>query len=534
MNIILPVIGGLGLLLYGMNLMGAGLQKVAGKKLKRLIEVLTNNRLLGVLVGALVTMVIQSSSATTVMVIGFVNAGLMSLTQAVGIIMGANIGTTVTSQIIAFKITDYAPIAIAAGVAMWLIASKKPLKDLAEVLIGFGILFIGMDMMSEGLKPLAELDAFSDVLVSLENPALGMFVGVGLTTLLQSSSGSTGLLQALGSEGLIGIGITLPVLFGGNIGTTTTAILSSVGANKTAKRAAVIHFLFNVTGTILFMTFFRLPMQSLIPSLSPGDVSRQIANAHTIFNVVGVIIFLPFAGLLVKLAEKLVPGDDGLEITEAKHLDRRMLETPSIALGQAKKEVFHMAELVLDNLQLVENSFLDDKFEDIEKVLKTERVINTIEREITDYTVQLSHADLSDEENNEINALINIINDIERVGDHIENIAEEADYKSEHNIKFSELAESELREMFKICKNIFEKAMLSYRDEDEDLAKSVVSLEEEIDALENKHRNNHIHRLNKGYCESSPGVLFLDAISNLERIGDHSFNISIYVLDKFK
>ena len=534
MNIVLPVIGGLALFLYGMNLMGSGLQKSAGNKLKRLIELLTNNRIVGVLVGALVTMVIQSSSATTVMVIGFVNGGLMTLGQAVGVIMGANIGTTITSQIIAFNLVDYAPIAVAAGVAMYLIVTRQKFKHAAEILIGFGILFIGMDMMSGGLKPLAELNAFSEVLVSLENPVLGMLVGVGLTTLLQSSSGSTGLLQALGGQGLIEIGITLPVLFGGNIGTTTTAMLSSIGANKTAKRAAVIHFLFNVTGTILFMTLFRGPMESLILRLSPGDVSRQIANSHTIFNIASVIIFLPFAGLLVKAAEKLVPGDDVLEITESKHLDPRILETPSIALGQAKQEVFHMAELVLENLQLVEKAYLDDGFDDVEKVLDTERKINTIEREITDYLIRLSHSDLSDEEHREITSLINIINDIERVGDHIENIAEEADYKFENNIKFSELAVSELREMFKMCKEVFEIAMLSYKEEDQDLAKSVLSLEEEIDVLENKHRSNHIDRLNKGYCESAPGVLFLDALSNLERIGDHSFNISMYVLDKFK
>lgn len=535
MNIVLPVMGGLGLFLYGMNLMGAGLQKIAGNKLKRLIEVLTNNRVLGVLVGAAVTVIMQSSSATTVMVIGFVNAGLMSLTQAVGIIMGANIGTTITAQIIAFKITDYAPIAVAAGVAMWLIASKKKFKDLAEILIGFGILFIGMDMMSGGLKPLAELEAFSNVLISLENSALGMLVGVGLTTLLQSSSASTGLLQALALEGLISIDLTLPMLFGGNIGTTTTAMISSIGANRTAKRAAVIHFLFNVVGTILFMSIFKTPIQELVIRLSPTDVARQIANAHTLFNVGSVLILLPFANLLVKAAIKLVPGgEDELDITESKYLDPRIIETPTIALGQVKKEVLHMGELVLENLKAVEDAFLDESYKDVDEIFEKEKIINKLEREITDFLVKLSGAELSEAQHEEVNVFISIINDIERVGDHIENIAEETDYKYQNNISFSGKAETELRQMFSKCNEVFEKAMLAYRDMDEQLAREVVVIEEEVDSLEKLHRKNHIDRLNKGYCESAPGVLFLDSLSNLERVGDHSFNISMYILDKFK
>ena len=534
MNIILPVMGGLGLLLYGMNLMGAGLQKIAGNKLKRLIEVLTNNRLLGVLVGTIVTIVIQSSSATTVMVIGFVNAGLMSLTQAVGVIMGANIGTTITAQIIAFNITDYAPIAIALGVTMWLVASKKKSKDLAEILIGFGILFIGMDMMSGGLKPLAELEAFSNILISLENPVLGMLVGIGLTTLLQSSSASTGLLLALASQGLIETHLVLPILFGGNIGTTTTAIISSIGANRTAKRAAVLHFLFNVIGSILFMTILRIPLESLVMWLSPEGVARQIANAHTIFNIASVILLLPFANLLVRAAEFLVPGGDSLDLTESIYLDTRIIETPSIALGQARKEVFHMGELALENLKEVENVFLGEKQKETDDIFDREQTINKIEKEITDYLLALSHADLTDDEHEEITTLINIINDIERVGDHIENLAEETDYKFDNNIVFSDQAILELKEMFEKCKEVFRKAMIAFRDTDEQIAREAIALEDQVDELEKIHRKNHIDRLNKGYCESTPGVLFLDTLSNLERIGDHSFNISMYTLDKFK
>ena len=269
MDIALPVLGGLGLFLYGMNLMGMGLQKAAGEKLKTLIEILTNNRIMGVIVGALVTMVIQSSSATTVMVIGFVNAGLMNLTQAVGVIMGANLGTTITAQLIAFNLTDFAPLAVAVGVGIWIATSKKRSKNLAEILIGFGILFIGMNMMSSGLKPLASSPVFKKIMISLTDPFLGILVGLGLTTIVQSSSASIGLLQALASQGLVGLNVAFPILFGDNIGTTTTALISSIGTNKTAKRAAVIHFLFNLIGTIIFMTILRVPVEAIVLKLSP-------------------------------------------------------------------------------------------------------------------------------------------------------------------------------------------------------------------------------------------------------------------------
>ncbi len=301
MDIFLSVAGGLGLFLYGMSLMGDGLQKVAGSKLKKLIEVLTNNRIMGVFIGTLVTMIVQSSSATTVMVIGFVNAGIMSLSQAVGVIMGANVGTTITAQLIAFNLTEYAPLAVAIGVGIWLAASKKKSKNIAEILIGFGILFIGMDMMGSGLKPLGDMPVFTNIIVSLRNPALGMLVGLVLTTIVQSSSASIGLLQALAGQGLLDMGIAFPILFGENIGTTTTALISSIGANKTAKRAAIIHFLFNLIGTILFMTLLKSAIETLVIRISPNDVQRQIANAHSFFNIINVIIQLPFANLLVKI-----------------------------------------------------------------------------------------------------------------------------------------------------------------------------------------------------------------------------------------
>ena len=534
MDLALPVLGGLGLFLFGMNTMGAGLEKAAGNKLKKMIEALTTNRFTGIIVGTIVTMIVQSSSATTVMVIGFVNAGLMTLPQAVGVIMGANIGTTITAQLIAFKLTDYAPLAVAIGVAMWIGARNKKAKNMSEILIGFGILFIGMDMMGDGLKPLANLPAFTNIMSSLNNPILGMLVGLGLTTIVQSSSASIGLLQALAGEGLVSMHIAFPILFGENIGTTTTAMISSIGANKTAKRAAIIHFLFNLVGTIIFMTLLRYPIEWLVTYLSPGDVQRQIANAHTFFNVINVIIQYPFAMLLVKAAEKLVPGKDEADITESKYLDRRIIETPSIALGQAMREANRMGNLVLENLSACKVVMLEDKIDGVDAILAREKSINKIQREITDYLVQLSNAPLSDEQHADVNALLYVIGDIERVGDHIENITELAQYKYDNNLYFTPQAIEELSEMFDVCDKAFRTSIEAYKITDEAMARQVLILEDEVDRLEKQNRANHIDRLNKMLCSTGSGIVFLDVISNLERVSDHASNIAMYVLDKFK
>ena len=534
MDIALPVMGGLGLFLYGMNLMGTGLQKAAGDRLKKLIEVLTNNRLMGVIVGTVVTMIIQSSSATTVMVVGFVNAGLMTLPQAVGVIMGANIGTTITAQLIAFNLTDYAPLAVAIGVGIWIATSRKRAKNMAEILIGFGILFIGMDMMGSGLKPLADMPVFTNIMISLKNPVLGMLVGLGLTAIVQSSSASIGLLQALAGQGLVGMDVAFPILFGENIGTTTTALLSSVGANRTAKRAATIHFLFNLIGTILFMTILRAPIEALITRISPFDVKRQIANAHTLFNLINVAIQLPFASLLVKIVQAIVPGDDKLEAQEAKFLDPRIIETPSIALGQVKKEILRMGSFAIDNLNKVQLAFVEGKYSNVDVILEQEQKINRLQREITDYLVMLSNAPISDEEHKRVNIFFNIISDIERVADHAENIAELAIERKENEFPFTDQAVDELHEIFDKVNEAFKQSLGAFETNDESLAKGVLRLEDEVDILERQNRANHIDRLNKGQCLTGSGIIFLDAISNLERVADHSSNIALYVLDKNK
>jgi len=535
MDIALPVLGGLGLFLYGMNIMGTGLEKAAGEKLKKLIEILTSNRLMGVIVGTIVTMIIQSSSATTVMVVGFVNAGLMNLSQAVGVIMGANIGTTVTAQLIAFDLEDIAPLAVAIGVGIWLTVSKRKLKSFAEILIGFGVLFIGMDMMSSGLKPLANNPVFSNILSSLNNPILGVLVGFGLTTLIQSSSASIGLLQSLASLGLIDISIAFPILFGDNIGTTTTALISSVGANKTAKRAAVIHFLFNLTGTLIFVLILRIPIEAIVLKISPYDVKRQIANAHTMFNIINTVLLFPFGNLLIKAAEKIVPGEDkDIETSELKYLDARILETPSIALVQVNKEVNRMAKIVEDNLKTSYLSFVNKDEQLTQEVFSNEKIINQLETDILQYLVKLSNKPLDEKQHIQVNSLINMINDIERVGDHADNIAELAQAAIENNLPFSDIAMKELENIFNKAYEAYKTATESFDEKDFEKAQRVLKLEDEVDKLEKEYRESHINRLNNMLCLPHSGVIFLDLLSNLERISDHSSNISLYVLDLLK
>ncbi|NLN84368.1 MAG: Na/Pi cotransporter family protein [Firmicutes bacterium] len=531
-NLFLPVIGGLGLFLYGMNMMGSALERAAGSKMKKMVEALTSNRFKGVLVGMLVTMFIQSSSATTVMVGGFVNAGIMNLGQAVGVIMGANIGTTVTSQLIAFRLTDYAPLAIGLGVAVWIIIKNQKIKTYAEVLIGFGILFVGMDMMGTGLKPMSELPAFTRIITSLNNPFLGMLVGLLLTTVVQSSSASVGLLQALAGQGLIDMNLAFPILYGENIGTTTTALLSSIGANRVAKRAAFIHFFMKLIGTLLFMTVFKMPIEKLVLAISPDNAVWQIANAHSIFNVLNTIILFPFISQIVRVAEFVIPADEDKKISISKYLDKRILSTPTIALNQAHKEVERMGQMVLGNLIDSKEYLIKGKSQLEDDIFAMEESVNKIHKEIIEYLILLSNSSLNEEDNKTLNHMLLVIGDIERVGDHVENISELAQEKQEKSLDFSALADQDLIYMYETCENAFKIAMEAYQDNNNQFAREVVLLEDLVDKIEMENKRKHIARLNKGECNIESGIIFLDIISNLERIADHSSNISLYVLDQ--
>jgi Na/Pi-cotransporter II-like protein len=532
MSIFISVLGGLGLFLYGMNLMGAGLQKSCGEKLKGIIAAVTKNKIYAVLVGIFVTMIIQSSSATTIMTIGFVNAGFMTLAQSVGIIIGANVGTTITAQIIAFDISKYAPLVIAIGVFMWMKAKSDRKKDIAEILIGFGILFLGMSIMTNGLAPLAQEEWFKNILVKLNNPFIGVLAGLLLTTVLQSSSASIGLLEALGMQGAININQAFGILFGDNIGTTTTAMISSVGASKNAKRAAFIHFLFNLIGTIIFMTILRVPVQYLVEYISPGNVQRQIANAHTLFNIINVFIQLPFSSLLVKISQWVIKGDDIVEERYSEHLDKRIFETPSIAIIQAQKEVARMGEIVIESLEKTIESFKTKSSKNIEFVLEREKVINGLEKEIIDYLVPLSDKNLSDDEQHKVFVMMYAINDYERIGDHCENIIELIQEIKEENSVFSKTAFDEYEKISSDVMKIIVDTTNAYKDNNLELAKKCIPIEEEVDILEETYRRNHMDRINKGICDTNAGVKFLDILSNFERIADHCLNIANYTLGK--
>lgn len=531
-KMIFLLLGGLGLFIYGMNIMGEGLQKAAGEKLKRILEVLTTNKFLGVIVGAAVTMIIQSSSATTVMVVGFVNASLMNLAQAAGVIMGANIGTTITAQLLAFKLGDIAPLILAIGVAMTLFAKKKKTKHIGEIVLGFGVLFVGMDLMSTSMEPLRDNEFFRNLMVSLSShPAYSLLLGLGFTSIIQSSSAFTGIMIALASSGQLSFAAALPMLFGTNIGTCVTALLASIGTHKNARRAALIHLLFNVFGTIIFLPLIPW-LGEFIPTLSPNDIPRQIANAHTIFNVSNTLIMIWFIPLLVKLVMKLIPGDDEQEaVLKLNYLDRRLFETPSVAVGQVVKEVVRMGHLAYENIDDSMKAFLNKDEALIIKVAEKEELINFLEREITGFMVNLSNSPISEHQSEIITSLYHVVNDIERIGDHADNLTELAQYRIEKDLPFSEQAITELKFMSETVKSAVEDSINALESTDTVLAKRVLETEGKIDTIEKQLRTEHIERLNKAICYPASGTVFLDIISNLERVGDHSNNIAEMVLN---
>ena len=534
MDIAIGIMGGLGLFLYGMNLMGDGLQKSAGSKLKRIIELLTSNVIMGVLVGMVVTMVIQSSSATTVMVVGFVNAGIMSLTQAIGVIMGANIGTTITAQLVSLDVDFLAPVALGIGIVIYMFSNKPKHKNIAEILIGFGILFTGMDFMKEAVKPLAGYQGFTDMLLSFgHHPILGVLMGFAITAIVQSSSASMGMLIALASQGLIPITAALPILYGENIGTCVTSLISSIGASRNARRAAIMHLTFNVLGSMIFMFILSKPIVAIVTAIDPTDAARQIANAHTLFNILNVIVLLPFNKLIVKLALKLVPETKGEQDDDdkvVKYIDDRMIETPSIALANIIKETLRMGEKSKESLNAAMDGIVDKSKEKIELSFKREKLINELQKSILNYLLKLSKASLNEDSRETVDALFNTVNDIERIGDHAENIAELAKDIVDLEISFSDVGIGELKDMYNKVVSTYTYALEAMRTSNVELACKVIKMEEQVDMMEKSCRANHMNRLNNSSCSIESGVIYLDIISNLERVSDHAVNIAQQVI----
>lgn len=530
LSMTMSLLGGLALFLYGMKLMGEGLEKAAGDRLKRLLESLTRNPLMGLLVGVVFTMIIQSSSATTVMVVGFVNAGLLDLMQATGVILGANIGTTVTAWIVAgFQATAFMPLILLIGVAMIMFLKKLKLQRIGQVVAGFGMLFVGMGMMSDAMKPLAESAEFARLMTAFSNPIMALLVGVAVTAIIQSSSASVGILEMLAIQGLVPLETSLYIIMGTNIGTCVTAMLSAVGATRTAKRAALIHLMFNVLGTlVVFILVSLLPVSTWIGHIS--GPALQIAVAHTSFKVFEVLCFVLLRKWLVKLVMILVPGEDKQgEDKSLKFLDDRILSTPPIAVAQICKEIERMGDIAIANLTRAMDAFFNKDSALINEVEQNEDVVNYLNHEITRYMVAAAQLDLPASDVEQLGEMFHVVNDLERIGDHAENMAEYAKSRIEEEIPFSEDGLAELRDMLDKTVALFKLSMEAFHTRDQHLLPRVLVQEENIDDMEKTLQQSHVDRLTRGACTPRSGMIFSDMLSNLERVADHATNVAFSI-----
>ena len=546
----LTMLGGLALFLYGMNLMGDGLSKASGGRLERILEKLTSNPLKAVLLGAGVTAVIQSSSATTVMVVGFVNSGIMKLQQAVGIIMGANIGTTITSWILGLsgidsssffvkllKPTSFSPVLALIGVVFLLFTNKDNLKNAAAILIGFAILMFGMDTMSEAVKPLRDVPEFTSILTRFSNPILGMIAGLVLTAVIQSSSASVGILQALCATGAVGYGAAIPIIMGQNIGTCVTAMISGIGASKNAKRTALVHLYFNVIGTVLFMVaFYAINAVNPFPFMEDAATPFGIAAVHSVFNVVATLCLLPFSKLLVKLAVMTVKDEDkqveNSEDSKVLHLlDVRFLDTPSYAVEQSRNVAMEMASLAEESMNLAMELLEEYDITKAERVVALESEVDRFEDELGTYLVKLSSKNLSEKDSHTLNNILHCIGDFERISDHARNIKEAAQEMFEKKLEFSDKAKAELEVLKRAIHDILQITMRSFYEEDLNLAKLVEPLEEVIDGLNLDIKQRHVKRLRKGKCTIELGFILSDITTNFERVSDHCSNIAVCLVE---
>ena len=529
-SLLLQVAGGVGLFLYGIKLMSEALQFIAGDRMRQLIGTLTKTPLRGVFVGILVTVLIQSSSGTTVMTVSFVNAGLMTLKQAIGIIMGANIGTTVTAQIIAFKIKDFALPFIALGVALALFGRSKRQRYAGNGIVGFGLLFMGMQTMESATR---FMTSHGELLLFLSsNPVYGVLTGMIVTMLVQSSAATIGLTIAMASQGLLGIDAAIPIILGDNIGTTITAVLAALGTNRYAKQAAAAHVLFNLLGVLIFLAFLPLYKQVVIHTAS--DVGRQLANAHTIFNIVNTILFIPFVSYFAHLIQTILPTAEIAPGAKMLYLDKKLLDaSPTAAVEAVKDELMHMGDIVQNMLGITRQAYAEAEDEALfPRFEEQEKNVNEINKAISSYASEIWQRGLSAEVSTVLGCYVNASGDLERVGDHLENLMELSLIRVEDGTHFSEQATREFWDMFDTAEQAVSCALLSLKNEDASKADYVIhDLENRIDNQEKQYRKNHIDRLNRGECNPEKGVHFIDILSNLERIGDHSHNIAYFTHD---
>jgi phosphate:Na+ symporter len=533
----LVLLGGLGLFLFGMHLLSEGLQLASGERLRKILETLTRNRLRGTAVGAIVTALIQSSSATTVMLVGFVNAGLMTFTQSVPVIFGANIGTTVTAQIVAFDVKTLSFPCLAVGFLMYMLGSKRKIKYAGQAILGFGVLFLGIELMKGAMAPFKNSGAFESWIQEYgSNPLLGLLLGLVTTSIIQSSSATTGMLVAMASAGLLGSGgvdslrIAIPIILGCNIGTCITAWIASLGASLPAKRVAVAHYLFNISGSFIFLPltpwFARLVMTvSKALGAGPENVARQVAWAHTLFNVIITLFWLPLLNQFVTLVKWAKRGKEPLPERDPLFLDPRIFHNPSVALEMARKEISRMARVTLNMLK-TSVGFLEKMERGGRKtVLEQESIVDGLAHSITDYLTRLSQEALSDEQSETLAGFMHAVNDVERIGDHAENIMYLATTKKENDLNFSEEAKRELENISSTVFRMYEGIIEAFEQEKPEQAREYQSLEHEVDQMASQFRRNHIKRLNLGQCDGQAGVIFLDTLSNLERVGDLANNL---------
>nr|WP_317323483.1 Na/Pi cotransporter family protein [uncultured Flavonifractor sp.] len=536
MSILLGLLGGLALFLYGMQMMSSGLEAAAGNRMKRILERLTSNRFLGVLVGAVITAVIQSSSATTVMVVGFVNSGMMTLRQAVWIIMGANIGTTITGQLIALDVGALAPLFAFVGVAMVVFLKKPQIHHYGNILAGLGVLFIGMEMMSSAMEPLREWPAFVNIVSTFSNPLIGILVGALFTALIQSSSASVGILQALAVSGVIGLDSAVYVLFGQNIGTCITAVLASVGTSRNAKRTTVIHLMFNLFGTILFTAICILtPLTDLMVSLTPGRPEAQIANMHTLFNIVTTLLLLPFGNGLVKLAMRILPdrresGEEGMHLaflmTNPTHTKQEHpIGFSAMYITQLRQELNRMLGMARDNIATSFQAVLDVDPKKMEGAEATEDYLDYLNKEISQYISQVIVHETNEQDSTAVSAYFKITGNIERIGDHAMNICEYTQMMHDKQIHFSEEARGELQKMEQVSLEAMDLLQQGVTDPTEWLSQ-VAALEQRIDDMTEKYRRNQLERMRRGSCSDEACIIFSELLTDFERIGDHALNIA--------
>jgi phosphate:Na+ symporter len=547
--------GGLGLFLFGMKIMSEGLQKIAGSRMRKILSALTSNRIVGTLVGIAVTAMVQSSSATTVMVVGFVNAGLMSLVQSIGIILGANIGTTVTAQLIAFKITKYALPAIGIGAGFKLFTKNKKWSYIGEILLGFGLLFFGLSVMKHAFDPLKTSDEFRQLFMIVgDNHLIGVMIGAILTMVVQSSSATIGITIALATSGLLTFDASVALILGENIGTTITANLAAIGTNLAARRTAFAHFLFNSLGVCYMLLFFPFFL-NFISSMTPGDadfviqsqdqvarmggevgdkpfIARHIANTHTMFNIVNTIIFLPLVGLLAKLSTVVIRGTDEDTEFHLKYLDNRVLSTPPIALAQARSETRRMAHVAQEMVDETLLFLQDNDLKRIPGLEEKEELTDVLQKEIIDFLVKLSQKSITQESSREVASMMNMVNDLERVGDHCENLWILNQRKLDQKIAFSEIAMHEISEISNLTSEFLATIVQALEDKNTGIFDEAQRLEDGIDDIEERLRNNHVKRLNTGECTVNSGLIFIDMLHNFEKIGDHAYNFAKAVVGK--